>query len=343
MPAAGQEGQLRLPRLCPSSGPEGGADKGDQGPGRGQGSKAQRHSRGASCTASTPLVSVASHAGREPPPQNESQSPGGWRPQEKCGGAMSGRGSPRWRRLRSAPGTSSPGASWGAHCHLLRDPPGELSVCQPCRLGRGKCKRICEEDEKIVGMCKLNYFCCQPRVRGSCVRAGRSSGADRCFHGIISRSVGALPAGAGTAAETRDIVNPAHASTRVPDQRPEAISPRPTSPTSGAMRLSAFVLAALSLLAAIASGEEDTHLAGGPAGGQLPSPVGSQTCPQAAPGPGTEHPTRQHFGALTRDEGSSEPTASPAAPAPTGSSALSLASAQRAPLPEPATAPARKP
>ncbi|XP_032960718.1 beta-defensin 105-like [Rhinolophus ferrumequinum] len=42
---------------------------------------------------------------------------------------------------------------------------GEFAACQPCRLGRGKCKRICAENEKVFGMCELNFFCCRRRLR----------------------------------------------------------------------------------------------------------------------------------------------------------------------------------
>uniref|UniRef100_A0A8C0KID8 Beta-defensin n=1 Tax=Canis lupus dingo TaxID=286419 RepID=A0A8C0KID8_CANLU len=40
-----------------------------------------------------------------------------------------------------------------------------FAVCEPCWLGRGKCRRICTEDEKIVGNCKMNLFCCRWRIR----------------------------------------------------------------------------------------------------------------------------------------------------------------------------------
>ncbi|XP_023592530.1 beta-defensin 12-like [Trichechus manatus latirostris] len=43
-------------------------------------------------------------------------------------------------------------------------PGGELSVCEPCRLGRGKCRKMCLETEKIAGYCKVNFFCCQERI-----------------------------------------------------------------------------------------------------------------------------------------------------------------------------------
>ncbi|EDL32915.1 beta-defensin 35 precursor [Mus musculus] len=41
---------------------------------------------------------------------------------------------------------------------------GEIAVCETCRLGRGKCRRACIESEKIVGWCKLNFFCCRERI-----------------------------------------------------------------------------------------------------------------------------------------------------------------------------------
>uniref|UniRef100_A0A8I3S9K4 Beta-defensin n=1 Tax=Canis lupus familiaris TaxID=9615 RepID=A0A8I3S9K4_CANLF len=37
-------------------------------------------------------------------------------------------------------------------------PGGEFAVCEPCWLGRGKCRRICTEDEKVVGNCKMKLF-----------------------------------------------------------------------------------------------------------------------------------------------------------------------------------------
>ncbi|XP_008587621.1 PREDICTED: beta-defensin 105-like [Galeopterus variegatus] len=43
-------------------------------------------------------------------------------------------------------------------------PAGEFAVCEPCKLGRGKCRKVCMEDEKIDGRCKLNRFCCRRRV-----------------------------------------------------------------------------------------------------------------------------------------------------------------------------------
>nr|XP_025873737.1 beta-defensin 12-like [Vulpes vulpes] len=44
-------------------------------------------------------------------------------------------------------------------------PGGDFAVCEPCWLGRGKCRRICTEDEKVVGNCKMNFFCCRRRIR----------------------------------------------------------------------------------------------------------------------------------------------------------------------------------
>ncbi|XDB65319.1 PREDICTED: beta-defensin 105-like [Capra hircus] len=41
---------------------------------------------------------------------------------------------------------------------------GDTSPCEPCWLGRGKCRKICAEDEKIVGNCKVNFFCCRRRI-----------------------------------------------------------------------------------------------------------------------------------------------------------------------------------
>ncbi|XP_023364860.1 beta-defensin 105-like [Otolemur garnettii] len=43
-------------------------------------------------------------------------------------------------------------------------PGGGFAVCEPCRLGRGKCRKMCLEDEKVEGSCKLNFFCCQKRL-----------------------------------------------------------------------------------------------------------------------------------------------------------------------------------
>ncbi|XP_036694926.1 beta-defensin 105 [Balaenoptera musculus] len=44
-------------------------------------------------------------------------------------------------------------------------PAGDFAPCEPCRLGRGKCRKMCAEDEKIVGNCKVNFFCCRRRVQ----------------------------------------------------------------------------------------------------------------------------------------------------------------------------------
>lgn len=41
---------------------------------------------------------------------------------------------------------------------------GEFAVCETCRLGRGKCRTVCLENEKIAGRCKLNFFCCRERT-----------------------------------------------------------------------------------------------------------------------------------------------------------------------------------
>ncbi|KAM8933011.1 beta-defensin 105A-like [Lycaon pictus] len=46
-------------------------------------------------------------------------------------------------------------------------PGGDFAVCEPCWLGRGKCRRICTEDEKVVGNCKMNFFCCRRRIRST--------------------------------------------------------------------------------------------------------------------------------------------------------------------------------
>ncbi|XP_012879681.1 PREDICTED: beta-defensin 12-like [Dipodomys ordii] len=43
-------------------------------------------------------------------------------------------------------------------------PGGEFAVCETCRLGRGKCRKSCMEDETVVGNCKLNIFCCRRRI-----------------------------------------------------------------------------------------------------------------------------------------------------------------------------------
>ncbi|XP_070316273.1 beta-defensin 35-like [Odocoileus virginianus] len=41
---------------------------------------------------------------------------------------------------------------------------GGMSPCEPCWLGRGRCRKMCNEDEKIVGNCKVNFFCCRRRI-----------------------------------------------------------------------------------------------------------------------------------------------------------------------------------
>ncbi|EFB20622.1 hypothetical protein PANDA_020320, partial [Ailuropoda melanoleuca] len=41
---------------------------------------------------------------------------------------------------------------------------GEFAACEPCRLSRGKCRRMCTEDEKVVGNCKMNFFCCRRKI-----------------------------------------------------------------------------------------------------------------------------------------------------------------------------------
>ncbi|XP_026642692.1 beta-defensin 12-like [Microtus ochrogaster] len=43
-------------------------------------------------------------------------------------------------------------------------PGGEFAVCETCWLGRGKCRTVCLESEKIAGRCKLNFFCCRERI-----------------------------------------------------------------------------------------------------------------------------------------------------------------------------------
>ncbi|XP_045391583.1 beta-defensin 105 isoform X7 [Lemur catta] len=52
----------------------------------------------------------------------------------------------------------------GKPCQQLFLGAGEFAVCEPCRLGRGKCRKMCLEDERIKGRCKLNFFCCQKRI-----------------------------------------------------------------------------------------------------------------------------------------------------------------------------------
>ncbi|KAF4026076.1 hypothetical protein G4228_018290 [Cervus hanglu yarkandensis] len=41
---------------------------------------------------------------------------------------------------------------------------GDTSPCEPCWLGRGRCRKMCNENEKIVGNCKVNFFCCRRRI-----------------------------------------------------------------------------------------------------------------------------------------------------------------------------------
>nr|XP_004672998.2 beta-defensin 12-like [Jaculus jaculus] len=48
--------------------------------------------------------------------------------------------------------------------HSQSFPGGEFAVCETCRLGRGKCRKECKQDEKIAGNCKLNFFCCRLKV-----------------------------------------------------------------------------------------------------------------------------------------------------------------------------------
>uniref|UniRef100_A0A8D1UI02 Beta-defensin n=1 Tax=Sus scrofa TaxID=9823 RepID=A0A8D1UI02_PIG len=43
-------------------------------------------------------------------------------------------------------------------------PAGDFAPCEPCWLGRGKCRKMCTEDEKVVGNCKVNFFCCRRRI-----------------------------------------------------------------------------------------------------------------------------------------------------------------------------------
>lgn len=47
---------------------------------------------------------------------------------------------------------------------LLFPGTGEFAVCETCRLGRGKCRKVCLDSEKIAGKCKLNFFCCRERI-----------------------------------------------------------------------------------------------------------------------------------------------------------------------------------
>nr|XP_055190775.1 beta-defensin 105A-like [Nyctereutes procyonoides] len=67
-------------------------------------------------------------------------------------------------------GDKAAGSSVDHRCQAGLDysqpfPGGDFAVCEPCWLGRGKCRRICTEDEKVVGNCKMNFFCCRRRIR----------------------------------------------------------------------------------------------------------------------------------------------------------------------------------
>ncbi|KAM5276002.1 beta-defensin 105-like [Hipposideros larvatus] len=56
----------------------------------------------------------------------------------------------------------------GANCReaLPKNAPraGEFASCETCWLGRGRCKKICAENEKVFGPCKPSYFCCRRRL-----------------------------------------------------------------------------------------------------------------------------------------------------------------------------------
>uniref|UniRef100_A0A8I5NHT5 Beta-defensin n=1 Tax=Papio anubis TaxID=9555 RepID=A0A8I5NHT5_PAPAN len=43
-------------------------------------------------------------------------------------------------------------------------PSGRFAVCESCKLGRGKCRKECLENEKPDGSCRLNFLCCRQRV-----------------------------------------------------------------------------------------------------------------------------------------------------------------------------------
>ncbi|EHB10474.1 Beta-defensin 105, partial [Heterocephalus glaber] len=43
-------------------------------------------------------------------------------------------------------------------------PAGEQGACKTCRLGRGKCRRMCLENEKVEGNYGLSFFCCRERI-----------------------------------------------------------------------------------------------------------------------------------------------------------------------------------
>ncbi|XP_075413308.1 beta-defensin 105A-like [Tenrec ecaudatus] len=45
--------------------------------------------------------------------------------------------------------------------YVQQFPAGELAICDPCRLGRGKCRKVCLEEERTAGYCKVNFLCCQ--------------------------------------------------------------------------------------------------------------------------------------------------------------------------------------
>ncbi|CAH6787109.1 beta-defensin 12 [Phodopus roborovskii] len=57
-----------------------------------------------------------------------------------------------------------PSGSWAGLEYSQSFPGGEFAVCETCRLGRGKCRRVCLDNEKIAGKCKLNFFCCRERI-----------------------------------------------------------------------------------------------------------------------------------------------------------------------------------
>ncbi|XP_021520453.1 beta-defensin 12 [Meriones unguiculatus] len=57
-----------------------------------------------------------------------------------------------------------PPGSWAGLEYSQSFPGGEYSVCETCRLGRGKCRRMCMDSEKVAGKCKLNFFCCRERI-----------------------------------------------------------------------------------------------------------------------------------------------------------------------------------
>ncbi|XP_036919291.1 beta-defensin 12-like [Sturnira hondurensis] len=57
-----------------------------------------------------------------------------------------------------------PSGCWAGLEYSQPFPGGEFASCESCRLGRGKCRQTCKEDEKVVGSCTLNYFCCRLRI-----------------------------------------------------------------------------------------------------------------------------------------------------------------------------------